>query len=339
MELEQTYKAMVLRKYGELPQLESLSFREIKENELLVKVMATSIIPADCFNLQGSYGNEIPQLPAVFGMEGSGIIEKVGENVDKKLIGKHCGIVIRPSKENYHGVWAEYCYATVQSLVIFDKQLDFTKIFSTFVNPMTICGFLDVIKKSGLKSVAQNGASSALGRMFIKLCNKEGIEVINIVRKESTIEELKLIGGKYSVSTSDNNWEKDYSDLCKQFDVKILFDCLGGEFTSKCFNAMPNGSTLYHFGNLEKKPIVNISTADLIFKNKEIKGFWLASWLETLKHEEIFSWLNYVKRDFEDHDGEIFSTNFVKEFQLDKFADAIKNYQETSGRVLIKPNY
>ena len=200
-----TYKAMVLNKYGELPKLESLPFRQLNENEILVKIMATSIIPADCFNIQGHYGNDVPNLPAVFGMEASGIIEKVGDNVDKSIIEKHCGVIIGPKKENYHGVWAEYTYATIQNLVIFDKKLEFTKIFSTFVNPMTICGFIDVIKKAGCKSVSQNGASSALGRMFIKLCKKEGIEVINIVRKESTIDELKRIGGEYTISTSDKD--------------------------------------------------------------------------------------------------------------------------------------
>ena len=101
---------------------------------------------------------------------------------------------------------------------------------------------------------------------------------------------------------------------------------------------MPFGSTLYHFGNLEKKPIVNVSTADLIFKDKSLKGFWLSSWIKTLKPEEVFYWINYVKKDFEDHEGEIFSTDYNQVFTLDKFAEAMKTYQETSGRVLIKPN-
>ena len=336
---QKTYKGMVVNKYGEQPVLEELTFRELKDHEVLVKIMAISIIPADGFNLLGGYGNVTPPLPAVFGIEGSGIIEKVGSKVDANLVGKHCGIALGPKPKNYHGVWAQYAYATIYDILVFEKKIEFSQIFSSFINPITICGFIDTVKKAGCKSVAQNGASSALGRMMIKLCNREGIEVLSLVRKESTIDELKQIGGKHFITTSDKDWEKQYTDYCKQLDIKILFDCVGGEFTSKFLSAMPNGSTLYHFGNLEKKPITNLSTADFIFKDKTIKGFWLSTWIKTLKPEEFLHWSNVVKKDFEEFNGEIFSTEYKKEFTLENFAEAMKTYKETSGRVLIKPNF
>ncbi len=70
--------------------------------------MATFIITADGLNLREGYENVIPQLPAVFGIEGFGIIVKVGAMVNSNLLGKYFEIALGPKSKNYHGVWAQY---------------------------------------------------------------------------------------------------------------------------------------------------------------------------------------------------------------------------------------
>lgn len=333
--MEKTYKAAVLSKFGEIPQITDLPLRKPNANEYLVKIMCTTIIPADLFNLQGQYGKYKPQLPGVIGFEGSGIIEDVGENLDKSVIGKHCSVVGQ-SSEKGHGTWSQYTYTNPGYIIIFDKPLEFDKIFSCFINPITIIGFLDVVKQKGEKIIAHNGSSTALGKMLTKLCLKENIEILNIVRKESTKEELAKLGAKLFVNTSNEGWEKELSELCQKHKIKSLFECVGGDMVGKCLSSIADGGVVYHYGNLSASQPSSFNTGDFIFKGKSLSGFWLGPWMASKKPEELLAVLNEIKNDFEKEEG-IFSTDYREIFSLVDFEKALNSYNTKGGRVLIKP--
>jgi trans-2-enoyl-CoA reductase len=62
--------------------LEEEAVGEPSDNQVLVKMLAAPINPADINMIQGVYGIK-PKLPAIGGNEGVGVIEKVGKNVKK----------------------------------------------------------------------------------------------------------------------------------------------------------------------------------------------------------------------------------------------------------------
>ncbi len=332
--MEKTYKAAVLSKFGEIPQITDLPLRKPNDNEYLVKVMCTTIIPADLFNIHGLYGIK-PVVPCVIGFEGSGIIEEVGNSLDKSVVSKHCAIIARTA-EIYHGVWSQYSYIDKTSIIIFDKPIEFEKIFSCFINPITVIGFLDVIKQRGEKIIAHNGSSTAVGKMLTKLCLKEGIEILNIVRKESTKEELTKLGAKLFVNTANEGWETELTELCKKHKVKSLFECVGGEMVGKCLSCIEDGGVVYHYGNLTGTAPTAINTGDLIFKGKTLTGFWLGPWIKTKKPQEVYEVLKTIKNDFENEEG-VFSTDYREVFSLNDFDKALLSYKTNSGRILIKP--
>lgn len=333
----ETYKAATLMKFkGDLKVLEH-KHRELKDDEALVKIMSTSILPADLALLEGLYGSKLPNLPAVFGMEGSGIIEKVGKNLDQSLIGKHCGVVSLSSKDDFHGNWSQYNYSTIDKLMIFDKPIDFDKIASCQGNPLTACGFIETLLKAGSKSTVITGASSAFGRMFLKFCVQENIEVVSVVRKQSSIDELSLMGGKYFVNTSEKGWEEKLKKHCDDLKITTVFDCAGGAITGKLLKAINDYGILYHFGNLELKRLSNIDPNDFIFGHKQIKGWWLVNWLAEVSDQDLKYWKEKVKKDFEDNDGKIFGTEFNSSFPLSDLEKAFEKYLTTSGKILLKP--
>lgn len=61
----------------------------------------------------------------------------------------------------------------------------------SFVNPLTALGLLDKIKKLKARAAIQTGAASQLGRMLIKLCQRDKIPLINIVRRDEQVTMLK----------------------------------------------------------------------------------------------------------------------------------------------------
>lgn len=337
----ESYNVIQLQKYKGNLELSTRKFRNLEIGEVLIKVHCATIHPSDLFFLQGQYGRYQPDVfPVVPGFEGSGEIVKTGEGVDSKLVGKRCGFILNGNKTgSFEGTWSQYAYTRLHFVLVYDNEVDYEKICFSLINPLTACGMLDTLKKKGVNSVAQNGSSSAFGKMFIRLLQKEKITSVNLVRKEQHIETLKNLGGDYVLSTSDPNWKVEFQKLTKELNTTDLFECVGGEMTGTVLSLMPPKSTVFHYGNLEAKLIANVSTSDLIFQQKVLKGWYLVDWLETVKPEEVGYWLNYIKSELQS-DSDLFLTKVQKRFSLEDYEKAFGAYlaDMSEGKVILKPN-
>merc|ERR1712024_66616 len=103
---------------------------------------------------------------------------------------------------------------------------------------------------------------------------KDGITLINIVRKEEHIAQLKNIGADHVLNCSRPTFGKEMRALFKQAQPSIFFDCVSGDLGAKIFGAMPARSTTYVYGALDLKPY-DIPAGELLFTDKTLKGFWM----------------------------------------------------------------
>lgn len=77
----------------------------------------------------------------------------------------------------------------------------------SFVNPLTAMAMLDLAKTKSVKAVIVNAAASSLGRMLNRFLPPEGIEIINIVRKEEQAEVLRKEGANHILNSNDPEFE------------------------------------------------------------------------------------------------------------------------------------
>ncbi len=337
---DSTYSVIELKKFGGELEISQRNFRQLLPHEILIKVMCTTMHPADMAFLNGQYGDVKPKTPLIPGIEGSGLIINVGDSVDKSIIGKRCGISVNTSRESaMEGLWAQYHYTSLECIMVFNSEVSYDKLCFAMGNPLTCCGFLDTIRKTSAKSVAQNGASSACGRIFIKLCKKEGVKTVNVVRKDEYINTLKSIGADYVYNSSNTGWEKEFNKTCNDLDVKNCFECVGGDSTGILLKALPDESTMYHFGNLALKRIGSLDTSDFIFKKKKMCGWWLLIWMKGLTNEEKQYWSGYITKEFES-DSDVFTTNVSKAFNFEDFMQGFEYYlmNMSEGKIIIRPN-
>src|SRR5947207_11827421 len=83
-------KAVVAHEYGgpEVLKLEEVPRPEPKENQALVRVIASGVNPADPLTLSGKYAREFgTHLPLIPGYDIAGIVEKTGVKVTKLKAG------------------------------------------------------------------------------------------------------------------------------------------------------------------------------------------------------------------------------------------------------------
>lgn len=337
----ETYKVVELEKFRGPLQVKEKNFRKLSENEVLIKVICGTIHPADFSFIKGTYASNKPDLlPLIPGLEGSGIIIEVGSKLDPNLINKRCSIftdVTNPGQ--FQGLWGQYHYTKLENLLIYNTQVDYEKICYAFGNPFTSCGFVDTLRKSNANVVGQNGASSAFGKIFIRLCKKLGIKTVNLVRRAEHLEKLKLLGADYVFNTSDPNWEKEFETVAKELNLKNFFECVGGNNTGTVLKLLPAGSTMYHFGNLELKRLGNIDTSDFIFNKKVLKGWWCTKWMKSLTEDERKYWKDLIVKEFESG-SDLFETTLSKSFTLDDYDKAFEYYlaHMSEGKLILKPN-
>ena len=147
------------------------------KGQVLIKVAYSTINPYDRI----CYRNE-QQEGFTLGCDGCGIVTEVGEGVSEDKKGKKVAFL--------GGAWANYAVKDDEFVVYLDDDMDLTTCANTYVNPFTALAMLDFARKDGAPAVISLAASSALNKQFIRLCQQEGMEVINVVRGEDKVKDL-----------------------------------------------------------------------------------------------------------------------------------------------------
>lgn len=183
------------------------------------------------------------------------------------------------------------------------------------------------------KCIVHTGAAGSLGKFLVKLCKKEGITLINIVRRQDNVDLLASIGADHTLDCTKETFGKDMRALFKQLKPKIFFDCISGDLGTQVFSAMPAKSTTYVYGALDLKPY-EIPAGEMLFTDKTLKGFWMSTYLQEnpglipkLTQEVV---KNLVAGDYK--------ITVSKRFTHKDFEAAVEYYQanQSRGKVLLQ---
>jgi len=99
---------------------------------------------------------------------------------------------------------------------------------SCFVNPLTALAMVVTMRLEGHKALVHTAAASNLGQMLNKICIKDGVDLVNIVRSDEQAKILKDIGAKYIVSTASPNFMEELIEALVATGATIAFDAIGG---------------------------------------------------------------------------------------------------------------
>ncbi len=301
-------------------------------NQVLVKVAAASINPSDLAFLEGLYGFK-KATPVVPGFEGSGTVVAAGSGMmGKYLNGKKVACI---SQDRGDGVWAEYMLTPASLAFPLADSVSLEQGAMSVVNPLTALAFLTLAKEGRHKAIVQTAAASALGQMFSRLCKSEGIQTINIVRREAQKEYLTEQGADIVLNSSEPNFSEQLCDVCQYHQPRIAFDAVAGPMTVQLLKAMPSHSKVIVYGGLSYEP-AQAEIGQLVFEGKSIEGFWLTTWIGKKNFlQSLALWQRAQKLIATDLKSEIRS-----QYPLSEAQTAIRNYQSqmTGGKILLRPS-
>lgn len=269
--------------FGEKPpavRVESIPSSAPAPGEVLVRMLAAPINPADLNVIEGTYG-ELPPLPATIGNEGAGEILAVGPGVENLRIGQK----VLPLA---FGTWTSELVLPAKNAIPLPDDIDIHQATMLTVNPATAWRLLhDFASLQPGDWIAQNAANSGVGRAVIQLARHLGFRTLNVVRRPELLDELRALGGDVVV-TEETGLRREARQLCGGALPKLGLNSVGGSSALNIANALAPASPHVTIGAMARQPL-KIPNGLLIFQNLAFRGFWLRRWKETAPAAEIQS--------------------------------------------------
>ncbi|PUB18465.1 zinc-binding dehydrogenase [Yoonia sediminilitoris] len=245
--------------------------------QALIKVHLAAVNPSDIHFIKGEYGQ-----PRVHGMPAG--FEAVGEVVagETPLLGQRVSFYATGS-----GTWAEYAMTDLQGLVPCRPDLAETDAAGQVVNPLTAIAMFDIVKAAGADSFVLNAAGSQLCKLLIALGRDHGIKPIAVVRRAAQADMLRALGAAEVIVSSDDDALTQAQAAFDRYKPRILLDAVGDQFTADLFFAMPNHARWVNYGKLSTQAPKLTNLGQMIFRNKQIEGFWLTRWLKQTDRDRV----------------------------------------------------
>ena len=156
------------------------------------------------------------------GNEGAGVVIAAGDSpAAQALLGKTVACL---GGEMY----SEYRKLHVAQCLLLPDGTSPREGASCFVNPLTALSFPETMRMEGHKALVHTAAASNLGQMLNKICLEDGVDIVNIVRKEEQADILRQIGAKHIVNSSSETFMSDLIDALAETGATLGFDAIGG---------------------------------------------------------------------------------------------------------------
>jgi hypothetical protein len=156
------------------------------------------------------------------GNEGAGKVIGTGSSdAAKALMGKTVSII-------GGAMYAQYRCVKARDVLVLPEGTSAADGASWFVNPLTALGMTETMRRENHKALVHTAAASNLGQMLNKICLKDGISLVNIVRSAEQAAILRKIGAKHIVDSSAASFMDDLTNALVETGATLAFDAIGG---------------------------------------------------------------------------------------------------------------
>ena len=304
--------------------------------------VVTATIPAAA--MKGLAGRLDQSLPV--GNEGAGVVVQAGASpAAQALLGKTVAIL-------GGGMYTQYrCIKAAQCLVLPPGTTP-AEGASCFVNPLTALGMVETMRAEGHSALVHTAAASNLGQMLVKICVKDKVGLVNIVRRPEQADVLKKIGATHVCVSSAPTFMDDLTEALVATGATVGFDATGGgPLAGQILTAMEvaanrtakeysrYGSTVhkqvYIYGGLDRSPTTFTRAFGMAWG---IGGWLLTPFLQKIGFEAAQKLRQRVAAEIKT----TFASTYTKEISLAGALDlkeiAVYGKMGTGAKYLINPS-
>ena len=167
------------------------------------------------------------------GNEGGGVVVAAGSSdAAQALLGRTVGFVSGNTYAEYRTIAVDQCFPMHEGTTS-------EQAAAPFVNPLTALGMVETMRDEGHTALVHTVGVSNLGLMLNRLCQTDGVDLVNIVRRPEQAEQLRSLGAEYVVDSSADSFHDDLVTALTATGATIAFDAIGGgELASTLLSSM-----------------------------------------------------------------------------------------------------
>ena len=169
------------------------------------------------------------------------------------------------------GMYAEYRVVRAEQCLVLNAGATAVEGASAWINPLTALGFVETMRREGHTALANTAAASNLGQMLVRICVRDGIPLVNIVRSAEQVALLTAIGATHICDSNAPTFLADLTEAFAATGTTLAFDAIGGgklgsqilacmeaainrKATSYSRYGSPTHKQLYIYGGLDTGP-------------------------------------------------------------------------------------
>jgi len=194
------------------------------ENEVLIKVKASSVIFADILMRKGDYPALPASLPFVPGREVAGIVEQVGENATSIEPG------MRVMGQMHTGGYAEYAKTSMDQVFVLPDRVTYFQGLVYFANLRVAYMVYNVFGKvQPNDAILVHAASGGVGSLITQIAKRRGNNVvIALSSSDEKLEYCRANGADYLINYKTTDYVKEVLRITDGNGVDVSLNSIGG---------------------------------------------------------------------------------------------------------------
>ena len=237
-------KAVEIKKTGgpEVLELKDIKLADPSNGEVLIKQVAIGLNYIDTYHRSGLY--PVP-LPSGIGLEGAGIIEKVGSDTDGFKVGDKVCYAAAPI-----GSYATHRIYPTKSLVKVPDEIDLEIVAAIMTKGLTTFYLLyKTYPVTSGETILFHAAAGGVGQIFCQWAKSLGCKVIGTVGSEDKISLAKKNGCDEVINYSKEDFSKKVIELTNGKGVPVVYDGVGKSTLEKSLKCLKERGMMISFGN------------------------------------------------------------------------------------------
>lgn len=254
---------------------ESLPSQQPGKGEVRLRVKAAGLNRAELLFLRGGSYLEKPEGPSRIGIEAAGIVEAVGPDVARDLIGKRVA-TLGGFPQGRYGVLGEEAVVPAVAVAEYAANLSPAQGAAAWISYLTAWGALvHLAHITDEDFVIIPAASSSVGLAAIQIVKDAGAMAIAATRTVEKRQELLSLGADYVVVTGEEDLAERIREVTRGRGARIAFDAVGGRSIEKLAEAAAQAGTIFLYGALSGQS-TEYPLATGLQKSLNLRGYSMA---------------------------------------------------------------
>ena len=318
-------RAVVIKKNGgpEVLEIQEIKLGKPGPNEVLIEHSAIGLNYIDAYHRSGLYPVD---LPSGIGVEGSGTVKDVGNNVKDFKVGDRVSYSGGPL-----GAYSSHRIYPIKNLVKVPNEIELDVAATLMTKGLTTFYLLHKTYpvKSG-ETILFHAAAGGVGQIFCQWAKSLGCKVIGTVGSEKKIELARKNGCDEIINYSKEDFAKKILELTNGSGVPVVYDGVGKNTFEKSIECLKIRGMMVSFGNASG-PVSDINVKKMI----QPKGLYftrpsMGQYLST--REEIKEASDTL---FEKIKSGKIKIEIFKKYKLD---DVVQAHKELESRIITGPS-